>query len=534
MNRVTFASALALAAALCGREQAFAQDPPDRPKVIYSSIVLTGDPAPDAGGSFTAFPYHNVINDQSEIVFLGDTQSPAAEGLFLAASTGVQQVAHAGQAAPGFDSGVEIQGFDPNYHRANNKGQVVFESTLAGPGIASTGDDDTNAFANWFWSAGKLQPVAQFQAPAPGTTALFRTFGRTTINDLGHVAFSGDLTGAGVTPANDTAFWYGAPGAVTLLAREGSPGPGGVTYGNMTGFDYPFLSANGHVAFMTDLPGNARALFGGTADQLQLIAKTNDPVPGTTVQYGRIEGHGTPPRINNNGVVEFVSFLSDGSRGLLVGNEQAMKIVARTGQSAPELGDAKFDFFFDYGLNDAGQIAFRAETRLPGAAEVGSAIYAGAPDAFKLIAADGQQAPGVEDGVNFWYFHDPVINRDGQVAFFATLTGPAARGPDDYGLFATGHAGDLRLIARFGDQFEVAPGDMRTIQAMSHAGVYGTHIVTFNEQSDLSMLIRFTDGSEGIFTARVLPEPGAATLALLAAAAVLLRHRRYLPLCPSG
>jgi hypothetical protein len=130
--------------------------------------------------------------------------------------------------------------------------------------------------------------------------------------------------------------------------------------------------------------------------------------------------------------------------------------------------------------------------------------------------------------VSFWYFHDPVINRDGQVAFFATLAGPDSRGNNDYGLFATGHAGDLRLIARFGDSFEVAPGDVREIAALSHDGVHGTHIVTFNENSDLSMLIRFTDGSEGIFTARVLPEPGAACLASIALAACARRRR------PSG
>jgi hypothetical protein len=492
----------------------------DRPKVIYTPIVLTGQGAPGPlGGSFRSFPYHSVINDADQIVFLGSMGDPwEPQGLFLAGDDDVEHVAHRGQPAPGFPSGVEIQSFDINYHRANNKGQVVFESTLVGPGIDETGVDDSNAFANWFWSDGELQFVAQFQTPAPGTNARFRTFARTTVNDLGHVAFAGDLVGDGVSPGNDNAMWYGPPDDIRLLAREGSPGPGGVRFGGMEGLDFPYLAANGQMAFTTGLVGGGKALFAGTADDLQLVAKSGDTVPETDIQYNRIEGWGVPPRVNNKGDVVFVSTFSDGSRGILTGAPGKVELVARTGEPAPGLGDAKFDFFHDYGINDKEEIAFRAETKIEGVEELGSAIYTGKPNQLELIAADGQHAPGTEGDVFFWYFHDPVINRDGQVAFFATLRGPDARGESDYGLFATGHEGDLRLIARYGDQFEVAPGDMRTIDALSHAGVHGTHIVTFNEDSDLAMLVRFTDGSEGIFTARVLPEPTSLVLCLIALA----------------
>jgi hypothetical protein len=424
---------------------------------------------------------------------------------------------------------VIIQSVDINYHIANSQGQVVFESTLAGPDIDGTGDDDSNAFANWFWSGSELQPIAQYQTPAPGTDARFRTFGRTTLNDLGHIAFAGDLVGESIGPENNTAFWYGPPDDVSILAREGSPAPGGITYGDMTGFDYPVLTPKGLVTFITDVAGGGRAVFAGKPHELQLIAKTGDPVGDEGVNYGRIEGHGTPPRLNEKGDVLFVSFFSDGSRGLVIGSDDDARIVARTGEPAPGLDGREFDFFFDYGINDRGEVAFRAETRIGDATDVGSAIYAGRPDRFELIAADGLRAPGTEGEVFFWYFHDPVINRDGQVAFFATLTGPDARGLNDYGLFATGHAGDLRLVARYGDQFEVAPGDVRTIEALSHAGVHGTHIVTFNETSDLSMLVRFTDGSEGIFTARVLPEPGAALLISGVLMGALRRPRRARP-----
>jgi hypothetical protein len=507
---------------------------PERPKVVYSPIVLSGQalPAP-LSGTFKSFPYHSVINDADMIAFLGSMSGPhSPDGLFVAGDGAVTTVAMRGQDAPGLAPGVDIQSFDINYHRANNHGQAVFESTLVGPGIDGTGDDQSNAFANWFWSGDHLQLIAQWQAPAPGTDARFRTFERTTLNDLGHVAFSGDLVGDSITPDNNTAFWYGAPGALTLLAREGTPGPGGVTYGDMSGFDYPLLAADGQVVFMSGLQGGGRGLFAGTAGNLQLVAKTGDPVPDTQLTYDRIQGHGTPPRINKHGEVAFVSTLSDGTRAFLAGVGNDTAVVAQTGAPTPGIDGAAFDFFFDYGINDRGEVAFHAETLKDGA--MGAAIFAGDPKNIELIAASGTQAPGAEAGVEFWYFHDPVINSDGQVAFFAGLNGPASRGEHDYGLFATGHSGELRLVARFGDDFEVAPGDIRRIEALSHAGVNGTHIVTFNKSSDLSMLVRFTDGSEGIFTARVLPEPSATSMLLVAAIGWLARRRHGWRISPLG
>src|SRR5258706_1164552 len=129
---------------------AFAELGPEaRPKVIYTPIVLTGQSAP-GGGTFLSFPYHSVINDADQIVFLGGAgigSSPNA--LYLASPGGISLVANAGQVAPGYAPGVTIGGLDVNYHQANNGGQVTFESTLYGPGMEPLGADNTNAYRNW-------------------------------------------------------------------------------------------------------------------------------------------------------------------------------------------------------------------------------------------------------------------------------------------------------------------------------------------------------------------------------------------------
>src|SRR5687767_6117437 len=93
--------------------------PAPRPKVIYTPIVLSGQSAP-GGGTFTAFPYHSVIDDAQHIVFLGATSAfPwSPDGIFLSSSTGIDLVAKGGTPLPGFAAGVHISSFDVNYHRS--------------------------------------------------------------------------------------------------------------------------------------------------------------------------------------------------------------------------------------------------------------------------------------------------------------------------------------------------------------------------------------------------------------------------------
>jgi hypothetical protein len=508
---------------------AFAELGPEaRPKVIYTPIVLSGQSAP-GGGTFTAFPYHSVIDDAQHIVFMGATQgfpwSP--DGIFLSSSTGIDLVAKTGAQAPGFAPSVSIIAFDVNYHRSNQAGQVTFEGWLGGPGIDSTGDDETNAGSSWIFSNNQLQLIAQTQTSAPGTTALFRNFDRTTLNDLGQVAFRGVLTGAGINQGNNSAFWMGTPGNLQIIAREGDAAPGGLTYGHLEGFDYPVLSPKGNVAFLADIGGDPfsnRAFFAGTPGNLQLVAHSGDAAPDTSTTFRDIHSGWNTPRINDKGEVVFVSTLNDGTRGIWSGKPGQLKLVARTETPAPGLTGASFDFFYDLGLNERGDITFRADVRPTDDSRY--AIYAGRPNNPQLIAASGLHAPGTEEGVEFGYLTDPVINKDGQVAFFGYLTGENSRGENDYGIFATGHDGDLRLIARFGDDFEVNPGDIRTIAALSHAGVFGTHILSFNAESDLVFVAKFTNGSEGIFTARVLPEPAGIVALLVSTLFVQPRRRR--------
>jgi hypothetical protein len=513
--------------------------------VVYDPLILSGDPAPGMSQNFVSFPYFSFVNDANYTIFLGavSPHSPhSPDAIFLARHRNpnpgggqppeLSLVARLNQPAPGMPDGTSIIGFDINYHRVNSLGQAVFHAYLAGPGILGTGDDNTNAHSGWIYSPDSgLTRVYQWRDPAPGIPgAKLRTAGRITLNDLGHVAFSADLSTES-EPFAGNAFYYGRPGDLQPIARTGQAVPGrpDLTFTSLWGFDYPVLSSNGKIAFSARVAGPGLppmadgAVLVGQPGDLQLLALSGQAAPGTNTTYRNTASH-TPLDVNNNGQASFAMLLDDGGRGLFAGKPGDVRLVARTQTPAPGLPGRSFDFFYGADINDRGAVAFAAD--LDDGDERFTGIYLSKPnDDLHLIAARSQHAPGTDPDVRFgWFFSDPVINKDGQVAFFASLEGQGSRGEGDYGIFATGHSGELRLVARVGDPFEVAPGDSRTITALSYAGIFGSHVLSFNEESNLSFLIKFDDGSQGIFTARVLPEP--ATLLLLPALAMLTLRRR--------
>jgi hypothetical protein len=86
-------------------------------------------------------------------------------------------------------------------------------SLLAAPGIETT-----------------FLPVAVSGQSAPGfTNALvkFEDIRDFSLADNGDIAFTGDVTGPGVTGTNGMALWAGTPYSLAILARTGTPEPDG-------------------------------------------------------------------------------------------------------------------------------------------------------------------------------------------------------------------------------------------------------------------------------------------------------------------
>jgi hypothetical protein len=115
-------------------------------------------------------------------------------------------------------------------------------------------------------------------------------------------------------------------------------------------------------------------------------------------------------------------------------------------------------------LNDAGQIAFRADLTGSGVGTTNyEGIWSGASGNLALVARSGSQAPGTPSGVTFgpdnysgftFDINSPVLNNAGQTAFRVTLTSSGGTTSEGQGIWS-GASGNLTLVTRTGSQ---APG----------------------------------------------------------------------------
>lgn len=377
-----------------------------------------------------------------------------------------------GQAAPGLPGTVAGQ---LEFLTINDSGRVAVNGLLLnGTGGVTAANDGVG----WTGTPGALSVIAREGAAAPGLAGItFETIPSwRDITDTGHVAFRADLAGAGVTAANNSSAWLQPPaGASQLAAREGGAAPGltGVTFS--AGF-FSVLSAGDVVGLNSALAGtgvttaNDSSIWVGPPGALQLIAREGSQVPGLPVgslygQFNSIEG------INKAGHVIFETSMTgpnitvDNERAIFVGGpNNNVAVAAREGDPAPGLpAGVVFDAsHLVLGVNDVGQVAFRADLRGTGVDNTNdSAFYVGVPGALGLVTRRGSQAPGVPAGGVFQMTGTTLgpFNNIGQIAFTTNLrhgSGGVHAG-NDFGHWVGG-PGNLRLMLREGDPFAAIPG----------------------------------------------------------------------------
>ena len=487
------------------------------------TVALTGQQAPGAvtGAVFNAFTTGPRLNNAGRVAFEGTltgTGVTAANdlGVWSDGAGSLALVAREGLQAVGLPAG-ELYGGASFRTVLNDLGSTVIHSV-------------TSASTHAIWSetaGGAVTLIARSGVQAPGAlsgVALSTIAPTPRMNDAGQVLFSGSVSGTGIDAANDWGIWLYSSGTTGLIAREGSPAPhtpAGVNFGHVAS---TLLNGAGQTAFTATLIGegvtaaNGIGIWAGGVDSLTLTARAGDPAPGASAAVSFAD-FSFFPTLNAAGQVAFKASLA--GAGVSTANDTgiwstgggSLGLVAREGSLAAGMGaGVNYGELADPVMNAAGETAFRAPLAGEGInASNDTGLWFGLPGSLDLIAREGAAAPGTPEGVAFAVFDAPVLNAAGQIAFVGGLTGVGVTASNDRGIWATDAAGALQLIVREGDSIEVAPGVMRTVNALAtlvSTGDDGGGPSGFNDAGELAFTTSFTDGSSGAFVSSRVQTPG--------------------------
>lgn len=282
------------------------------------------------------------------------------------------------------------------------------------------------------------QPLPDGEAGTLNPQAFFRS---ATINNFGRIAFVSKVDDAernqGVFTSDAqglrvVALGCGGDGGSGSTGTCGDPSPLGGTFSGFFGgtLGTPDINDNGDVLFLADVAqGSApRGLFLYRAadDSFHKVAAVGDPSPlgGTLTMLG-------PGSMNNAGTVVFVAVTDGGqSADILRWEDGVLTKYVAAGDPAPGggtftlLGSESWGFPDGTsiaggpvpGINEAGMVAFRGYVA-DGISAGGLFLSIGGVHAWMVKAGD--ESP---DGGIYLDFAAPLLNDNGQIAFFADHT----------------------------------------------------------------------------------------------------------------
>jgi hypothetical protein len=315
------------------------------------TIVRTGDSAPGTSTTFKTLDLTpGALASSGQTAFLGfldQVDDLTKAGIWTATLDEVQLVARAGAPAPGTGEGVVFNTSQSNSSTAfgrpsvNASGQVAFQGFLSGEGVTQFNDSGI-----WAGRAGQIRLVARTDDPTPegsGGGFFFGHFSPPVIMDTGEIGFEAVMSPNG-NENGPSSIWKGRPGALNLVAREGSEAPGGGVFIDL----YPAFSSLGKVAFHASLanptvpPPTLSGHFGiyaGEGDDVRLVARTSQIAPGINEPFTVLY----VPSVNNAGQVVFYWLLGDplgdSKAGIWATDPQGqLLLIARAGEVL-DLGD---------------------------------------------------------------------------------------------------------------------------------------------------------------------------------------------------
>ena len=532
-----------------------------RAEVVYKKIVVTEEQAP---GLAAGVAFHDLggvpgigddfpprIDANGRVVFHAFLSGPGITGgaidngnglsVWRADDAGPILVARQDDPAPGTPPGVEFVGFPFPLFTSTpliDGGAITIHGGLRGPGIDN--QSFSNAFGFWSTRSGSLDLVFRNGEQAPGLPPgfVFSMFslpgttstGRITVN----TGWRAPGQSAGSSFPDQEGFWSDRSGPLLPLLKGGDQAPGkpaGVVFGMGGQFaiegafrvwdaNASQLVANGNLRGpgIDDL--NDEGIWKETGTGFVLLAAEGEVAPdaGPPVHFGARNGidcfsDGVALRINAAGHVMFGARLSGGSvgfmRSIYTDRSGTLRLVVRgtlpvtnatPGDPAPGLAPGHtFSAMNLAGIDDDGRIAFTGaatfnmifENQVEG-------IWWDRPGPLSLVVQEGDPVPGAGPGVFFDGLNNFLsVGAAGHLAFIAGFRGPGVDSSNFQGFLLVDLDGTLHLLARNGTLFDVDGdgSDMRMISSILGGNV--------NPAGEVPFELRFTDGSSGIFTARV-------------------------------
>jgi hypothetical protein len=287
-----------------------------------SKVAAFGDAVP-GGGTLADFAAHPLpsLNAAGHVAFSAQIAGGrATEGIFLAAASGLQAVALAGDDAPGVPTGVLV-GFNPP--ALNDNDELVFVATVR------RGRDMLDVL--YFWNGRRLQRLVAEGDRLLRIGGTMDKIGEPALNNSGVVAFpaailrGSALGGIFVTGARNLRLMVGtgdrAPGGAMILRfseRVAIDDADGIAFGAYLGHD----GVTREAVLRTGTEGLAEIAVEGAA------------APGG----GRYAGFGPWPTVGPGRVTAFVAALEGGPGPLaaFAGAPEAITRIATMGEILPQ------------------------------------------------------------------------------------------------------------------------------------------------------------------------------------------------------
>jgi hypothetical protein len=241
-----------------------------------------------------------------------------------------------------------------------------------------------------------------------------------TVSGPVNVIYSGTKPPPDGIELTDNVVPLALPGGLVSSGNGTLVNPGNLAQGNNKGRTVFSSTLTGTLNGALDNQG----LFVSGDNTSMDVVRKGDSAPDGSGEFSSFLGN---PVINNSEQVAFRALLvnTPDSEGLFLGSAGSVTKIARKNDSAPD-HNGKFSTFSNVAISNQPSVAFRGTlTATSGGNVDNSGIYRSSSGGLSQIARKGQAAPG---GTNtFTGFDDsPAVNRHGEVAFTATLSGNSA------------------------------------------------------------------------------------------------------------